>query len=62
MDPFYSAIDISANKSELIQPLGLNDGEIDDIVAFLESLSGDEILPEEPDVPEMQPLPVADNN
>jgi len=54
--------EFSANKSELIQPLGLNDDEIDDIVAFLESLSGDEILPEEPDVPEMQPLPVADNN
>ncbi|WP_371223917.1 cytochrome-c peroxidase [Roseovarius sp. 2305UL8-3] len=54
--------EFSANKSELIQPLGLNDEEIDDIVAFLESLSGDEILPDEPDVPEMQPLPVADNN
>ncbi|WP_197915777.1 cytochrome-c peroxidase [Thiosulfatihalobacter marinus] len=48
-------------KSDLIQPLGLNDGEIDDLVAFLESLSGDEILPQQPEIPEMQPLPVAQN-
>lgn len=53
--------EFSANKTELIQPLGLSDGEIDDIVAFLESLSGEEILMEEPEIPAMQPLPAAQN-
>jgi cytochrome c peroxidase len=53
--------EFSANKTELIQPLGLSDGEMDDLVAFLESLSGDELLPEQPDLPEMQPLPAASN-
>ncbi len=49
--------EFAATKSELIQPLGLNDDEIDNLVAFLESLSGDEILIEEPDLPTMEPLP-----
>lgn len=49
--------EFAETKSELIQPLGLNDQEIDDLVAFLESLSGDEILIEEPDLPTMEPLP-----
>ena len=53
--------EFSDNKSDMIQPLGLNDDEIDDIVAFIESLSGDEILPAEPEIPEMQPLPLAQN-
>ena len=53
--------EFSDNKTDKIQPLGLNDNEIDDIVAFIESLSGDEILPEEPTIPEMQPLPMAQN-
>ena len=51
----------AANKSPLIQPLGLTDGEIDDLVAFLESLSGEEILVEDPELPAMEPLPVAQN-
>lgn len=49
------------NKTGLLQPLSLTDPEIDDLVAFLESLSGAEILVDEPDLPEMQPLPVAVN-
>lgn len=53
--------DFADTKSPAIQPLGLNDSEIDDLVAFLESLSGDEILIDEPDLPEMQPLPLAKN-
>ncbi|NNE88066.1 MAG: c-type cytochrome [Silicimonas sp.] len=53
--------EFSANKTDLIQPLGLNDDEIDDIVAFLESLSGAEILVADPEIPEMQPLPLAQN-
>ncbi len=60
---FYNAgggtNDFADNKSALIQPLGLSDGEVDDLVAFLESLSGEELLVEEPDLPEMQPLPAA---
>ena len=49
----------SATKSDLIAPLGLTESEIDALVAFIESLSGEEILVEEPDLPEMAPLPVA---
>ena len=48
--------EFSATKSKMVQPLGLNDEEIDAIVAFLESLSGEEILIDEPEIPEMQPL------
>ncbi|MEM8697656.1 MAG: cytochrome c peroxidase [Pseudomonadota bacterium] len=62
---FYNAgggeNEFSATKSERIQPLGLSDAEISDIVAFLESLSGEEILIEVPEIPEMQPLPVVQN-
>lgn len=53
--------EFSANKTGMIQPLGLSDSEIDDIVAFLESLSGEEILMDEPELPTMQPLPMAQN-
>jgi len=63
---FYNAgggeNEFAANKTAMIKPLGLSDTEIDDIVAFLESLSGDEILVEEPDLPEMQPLPASVQN
>jgi len=45
------------NKSPLIQPLGLNDGEKADLVAFLTSLSGDEILIDPPELPDYAPLP-----
>lgn len=53
--------EFSANKTELIQPLGLSEAEKADLVAFLASLSGDEILPEPPELPVMEPLPVAQN-
>lgn len=63
---FYNAgggeNEFSTNKTAMIKPLGLSGAEIDDIVAFLESLSGDEILVEEPDLPEMQPLPASVQN
>ncbi len=63
---FYNAgggeNEFADTKSPLIQPLGLSDAEIDDLVAFVESLSGDEILIDEPDLPEMQPLPAAAQN
>lgn len=63
---FYNAgggeNEFADTKSDLIQPLGLSDTEVADIVAFLESLSGDEILIEEPDLPTMQPLPAVAQN
>jgi len=49
--------EFSANKTKLIKPLGLSDEEIEDIVAFLESLSGDEIKMQTPKLPEYAPLP-----
>ena len=51
--------EFAANKSPLMHPLGLEDGEIDDLLAFLESLSGEEILVEEPDLPDYAPLPAS---
>ena len=63
---FYNAgggeNEFADTKSPMIQPLGLEDKEIDDLVAFLESLSGDEILMEPPELPEMEPLPTARQN
>ncbi len=53
--------DFSAAKTDMIQPLGLNDEEIDALVAYLESLSGDEILMGDPDLPVMEPLPLVQN-
>ncbi len=53
--------EFSETKSPLIQPLGLSNDEKADLVAFLESLSGEEILPEAPELPQMEPLPVAQN-
>ncbi|MEO1248410.1 MAG: cytochrome c peroxidase [Pseudomonadota bacterium] len=54
--------EFAATKSPLIQPLGLSEDEIDDLVAFIESLSGEEILIEYPDLPFMEPLPAASLN
>ncbi len=58
---FYNAgggaNEFAETKSPLIKPLGLSETEIDDLVAFLESLSGEEILIEEPDLPQMESLP-----
>ena len=46
----------SANKSDLIKPLGLSDEEKEDLVAFLEAFSGDEIEIERPKMPGYAPL------
>ena len=43
--------EFAATKSPSIRPLGLTDAEMNDLVAFLESLSGNEILMETPDLP-----------
>jgi len=57
---FYNAgggeNEFAENKSKLIQPLGLSDEEIDDLVAFLESLSGPEIRIQPPKQPDYAPL------
>ena len=63
---FYNAgggkNEFSKTKSALIRPLKLKKQEIDDLVAFLESLSGEEISIEEPELPAMEPLPAALQN
>ncbi len=43
-------------KSKLIRPLGLSDAEKEDLLAFLEAFSGDEIAIEKPELPEYAPL------
>ena len=45
-----------ANKSPLIEPLDLSDEEKGDLEAFLESLSGDELLMEAPQLPPYEPI------
>lgn len=49
--------EFSANKTNLIKPLNLSEDEITDLVAFLESLSGDEIKVKTPKLPPYAPLP-----
>ncbi len=44
------------NKSKLIKPLGLTDEEKEDLLAFLEAFSGEEIMMEKPTLPEYAPL------
>ncbi|MGO1117246.1 cytochrome-c peroxidase [Rhodovibrionaceae bacterium A322] len=57
---FYNAgggeNEFSANKTDLIQPLNLSEQEVDDLVAFIESMSGEEILMDYPELPESAPL------
>jgi cytochrome c peroxidase len=55
--------EFSANKTKLLEPLGLSDEEKEDLIAFLESLSGDEIKMKTPELPRSAPLPdMADAN
>ena len=55
--------EFAANKTKLLKPLGLNDEEKEDLVAFLESLSGEEIKMQTPKLPPYAPLAdVADAN
>lgn len=44
------------NKSALIKPLGLTDEEKEDLIAFLGSMSGDEIMMDKPELPPYAPL------
>ena len=43
-------------KTKLIKPLGMNDGEKEDLVAFIEAFSGPEIVMAKPDLPDYAPL------
>ena len=58
---FYNAgggsNEFAETKTPLVEPLGLSESEIEDLVAFLESMSGEEILMDEPDLPDYAPLP-----
>jgi len=47
---------IASTKSELMQPLGLTDDEVADLVAFLEGFTGDELVVEAPTLPPYAPL------
>lgn len=48
---------MAATKTPLLQPLGLNDDEVDQLVAFLEAFSGDELEVEPPELPPYAALP-----
>ena len=43
--------------SPLINPLGLNDQEVADLVTFLESVTGDQIIVNVPELPDYEVLP-----
>jgi cytochrome c peroxidase len=49
----------ASTKTELLKPLGLSDEEKEDLVAFLESLSGEEIEMSTPKLPPYAPLGAA---
>jgi cytochrome c peroxidase len=49
--------EFAANKTKLIKPLNLSEAEIEDLVAFIESLSGPEIKMKTPKLPPYAPLP-----
>lgn len=46
-----------SNKDPLLKPLGLSPQEIDDLLAFLGALSGDEVLVGPPPLPPYEPSP-----
>ncbi len=48
--------DFPETKSALIKPLGLSDEEKEDLIAFIEAFSGEEILIDKPKLPEYAPL------
>jgi len=49
--------EFDATKSDLMTPLELSDKEVDDLVLFIESMSGDPILMDFPVLPGYQTLP-----
>ncbi len=53
---------MAKNKSPLIKPLGLSEKEVDDLVAFLDAFSGEELVIEAPKLPNYAPLPPPASN
>jgi len=53
--------DFAETKTNLLKPLGLNEAEKADLIAFLESLSGERIVMDQPDLPSSEPLPAPNN-
>ncbi len=53
--------DWAATKTDLIKPLGLSEKEKADLVAFVESFSGERLTMETPELPEYAPLPAVTN-
>jgi len=47
---------MASNKTPLLKPLGLSDGEVADLVSFLEGFSGKELKMPEPKLPPYGPL------
>jgi cytochrome c peroxidase len=47
---------MAASKTSLIKPLGLDEGEVENLVAFLEAFSGDELEVVPPKLPPYAPL------
>ena len=56
MDEEGRTTDFPETKTDLIKPLGLSDEEKEDLLAFLEAFSGEEILMDKPKLPEYAPL------
>jgi len=48
---------MAKNKTPLLKPLGLSEKEVDDLVAFLDAFSGEELRVEAPKLPAYAPLP-----
>jgi cytochrome c peroxidase len=55
------ANEFAANKTKLLKPLKLSEKEIEDLVAFIESLSGPAIKMAAPKLPPYAPLPAKMN-
>jgi cytochrome c peroxidase len=47
---------MASSKTDLLQPLGLDEDEVENLVAFLEAFSGDELEIEAPKLPPYAPL------
>ncbi len=52
---------MASNKTPLLKPLNLTDEEKEDLVAFLNSLSGEELKMATPELPSYAPLPAVAN-
>jgi cytochrome c peroxidase len=48
---------MAKSKTALIKPLGLSEKEVEDLVAFLDAFSGEELVVEPPKLPPYAPLP-----